>query len=221
MARKPKIVPVEKLDVKRQRLSLDVRCGDCMFFKKAGIYKDAANVDRSCEGFGTVTGSDPCRWFTADSKYFNGQLGDLLQILNKVERPQVLAAVLLSAKRMKRFGLALGQKVYFHVMGGDYICNYASGLVIGSVKGVIVIESDGYVARLKAENILDEEAWKIKLSSLLKKDKINDPNGGLRKIKTSNQSRLQVYEPHTVTSVKKPQSKKPKTRIINLTGSRR
>ena len=227
MARKAKVAPaIEKLDVKRQKINLDVHCGDCMFFKKAGVYRDSANVDRSCEGFGTVAGADPCRWFTANSTHYNHQLGNILKILSSVERPQVLAAALLSARRLKRHNLTLGQKVYFHVMGGEYLCNYASGLVVGAVKEVIVVESDGYVARLKRENLLVEDTWRSKVASLLKSNQINDPDGGLRRLKTNNQSKLMLYEPQMVKYpfTKKqsiPSKKQPKSRIITLTSGPR
>jgi hypothetical protein len=117
-----------------------------------------------------------------------------LALLAANVKPALASAVLLTAKRVAKTGFSLGQEVVFHVMGEDYVCNYAKGYVLGITKPhdveglnlkeyLIVVEGrEGYTATLRPESLLSVDAWETHLARLLRSRRINDPDGGLRHI---------------------------------------
>lgn len=185
-------------DVRRVKVQVPVRCGDCLFLKTAGIYRDAKDVIQPCASLGTVSGADPCRWFTPDPRQSGGQMGPALRALASLTRPAAAAAALLSTKRVRRgSGFSLGETAYMHVMGGDYLSNYARGYVIGATPTHAVVEgAAGYVGLILPASLMGEAAWRRKLSELISARRINDPSGGLRRVATSEGAvRLVEYHP--------------------------
>jgi hypothetical protein len=209
-------------DIRRQKITLAVRCGDCMFLKSAGVYKDSSGAAKPCATFGTVAGADPCRWFTPNPRLFNGEAGIALRTLSKIGHSVIIASLILAHNRVENQGLSLGQVVYFHVMGGDYINNYASGSVIGVVRDTVILEGiEGHVSQVKRESLLNDEEWSIKLANLIAKNRINDPVGGLRKKVTGGKRRLQLYKPRLLKrkkSIKKKRGSKDLKNVIRLNG---
>jgi hypothetical protein len=221
-----KKVEVEKIDVKRGPLQLNVKCGSCMFLNRAGAYANSKG-GVTCASFGTVSSSDPCRWYTPDPKQVRNpegtSLGEMLDKLTDCRNAHGLAAALLSRGRVRRLGFELGEEVYFHVMGGDYICNYSAGRIIGSVHNTLIIEGLGCIGHFKPDSVMHVGDWDLKLGRLLKANKINDPEGGLRKVGRGNDARLEKYVPPYMKtapaskhSVKKRGRKKKAADVIIL-----
>jgi hypothetical protein len=216
--------PIPELGIKRIRPFLKITCRDCLFLKNAGAYKDDKGNLRPCEYFGTVGQADPCRLFTTNPKNLTFPIGKILKDLSKVPNPDAVVAAFMATRRLKKFGFKLGQKVYFRVMGNDYLCNYASGYVIGSVQNKIIIEGcEKHTSQLYSTSILNEETWRKKLAHLLHLNKINDPKGGLRKVVNGNAVELRGFEPPKLSksiavkksfSIKKRKAELPD--VINL-----
>jgi hypothetical protein len=199
---------IEKIDVKRAPITLKVSCGSCIFLTKAGAYSNSKG-DVTCESFGTVASSQPCHLYTPDPKKMvkDDNLGKYLEILAGCANPHALAAALFSRTRVKRMGFILGEEVYFHVMGGDFVCNYASGRIIGAVRQTLVIEGIGCTAMYKPESLMHIDEWEEKLGVLLTKDRVNDPNGGLRRVGSGKNLSLR-YIPPLLQSASRPLAKK-------------
>jgi hypothetical protein len=222
MGRAPK-TEVEKIDVKRAPINLNVSCGTCRFLNRAGVYENSKG-GVTCASFGTVSSSTPCRWYSPEPSKVCSQkglsLGELLYQLTDCSNPQALAAALMSRAGVKRLGFALGDQVYFHVLGGDYICNYASGRIIGCVHKLLIIEGDNCSALYKPDNVLNLEGWHEKLGRLLKANKVNDPDGGLRKFGRNREAKLMHYiPPHlskVAVQVPKKRGRKKKSTVIAL-----
>lgn len=197
-------------DIRRQRVTLAIQCGDCLFFSCAGVYKDSSGAERSCSSLGTVAGADTCRWFVPDPKQFGGRAGAALRVLGTVNKPAALMAAVLTRKRVERQKLSLGEIVYFHALGGDYLNNYASGAVLSVVHDRVILEGvEGHTAQVKRESILTEAQWAEKVAYLISKNRINDPKGGLRKIAYADKHhKLHLYTPKPVGSFAEPAPKK-------------
>lgn len=219
--KKPKTTKVEVPDILRHRIELPITCGDCLFLHTAGAYKQGDGL-RPCSFFGTLEIHDPCKKFTPNPKSFNGGLGEALDFLSNFDKPQLVFAALLTKNRLKRFKLHLGEKVYFHVLGGDYISNYASGRVVGALGDRIILEGlEGHTSQVKPESVLKEAAWMDTLHRLLEGNMINDPKGGLRKITYDRKTKhkLVAYFPKGLcktNSAKKRKQKEHKTTVISL-----
>ena len=208
MAKKEKVEKIENVDIRRGVPSLKISCKDCVFLKSSGAYKDDKGNLRPCSYFGVIGQAEPCRSFVPDPRLMKVLIGPALQILGQLPNPDVVFGSIFSIKKLKQVGMKLGQRIYFHVLGGDYIGNYASGYIIGMVQGTLVVEgSEGHVSHIQPESAMDEDIWNEKLASLLKANKVNDPNGGLRKIFDDKGFHLEKYLP--------PLLRKKKKKVVN------
>ena len=119
-------------DIERRAVILPIQCGQCLFHRRMAIYP------KPCIQLGTPASAETCRRFVPDPNSLGEDSAKILRVLRGIKKPNLLAAVIMSAKKVERLGFELGQPVYLHVMGGEYISNYASGTVIGCSKDQIV-----------------------------------------------------------------------------------
>jgi hypothetical protein len=216
---KDKEAKKENIDIRRGIPSLNLSCRNCIFLKSSGAYKDDKGNLRPCEYFGTVPQSEPCKLFVPDTKSLPTMIGPALEILSLLPNPDVAFASFLSAKRLRAASkLKIGQKIYFHVLGSDYLNNYASGYIIGYVGDRVIVEGrEGHTSQIKMASILNEAAWKSKLAELLKYNRINDPNNSLRKVFDGKNFQLRSYSPPIISNNKRKAHKS--TKITKITKS--
>jgi hypothetical protein len=204
---------IENIDIKRGITQAVFSCKDCYFLKNAGAYRDDKGNLRPCEYFGTIAQSEPCRLFVPNPRNMHVAIGPALEILSKLSNPQVAIAAFLSSKRIRATNFKIGQKVYFHVLGLDYLNNYASGHIIGYVQNKLIIEGlEGHISQILPESAYNEQNWSAKLASLLKDNRINDKTG-LHKIYNGMSCQLHGYSPPMLSAKKKKYKKIVKEKL--------
>ena len=200
--------------IRRRKVVLPIKCGDCIFHKHMATYV------KPCSELGTIASSDTCGRFIPDPRLLGNDAGRALRAVASAIRPMLLAASMLSAKRVARSGFKLGQRVYVHVTGGDYLNNYASGIVVGATADkVVVLGSEGYSALLSSEALIDSWAWSRVRARLVGADRINDPDGGLRRISVRGRERLIAYEPADMSGKKRTRQRGAKN--VDKQGTKR
>jgi hypothetical protein len=117
------------------RVSLGLRCGECIHFQ-AGPRK----FEKLCVELGQEAFSHACPEFTpAMNKLAAAPLMDmraLADITAKLNQPQLrlLAYTFRNMDFIRKAGLTFGQTVVFSIDGKDYLENYFSGIVVGASK---------------------------------------------------------------------------------------
>jgi hypothetical protein len=133
-----------------------------------------------------------------------------LAAIGGAKKPVLAASAVAGAKRAAKLGYRLGQVVYFRIMGGDFLGNYASAFVVGATSDQLVLAGhDTFTAIVYPDRVYSTERFELKKAALIKREKINDPNGGFTKIKVGNRGYLSVVPKMagTVTSSNKPRGR--------------
>lgn len=228
MAKSPKPEKSQLLDdipdIKRQAVVLPVQCGSCIFHSRMATYS------KPCIQLGTPASAETCRRFVPDPTQIGPDPGPILQLLASAVKPVLLAAAMLAARKVSKLGFKLGERVFFRVMGADYVNNYVSGVIVGAVdRRFVLAGAEGFTALLESESVLNNEGWEHKLEKLLRAGKVDDPNGGLRRI-ASQGNKLVAYVPEPLRQSKKekfpvykkakalPKVPKKAKRVIILSG---
>ena len=219
MTKKPQPQQEAIPDIRRGPVILPVQCGHCLFHKRMATYS------RPCVELGTPASAQTCSRFTPDPAQLSQDDARALSTIASAKRPLLLASIMLQAKRCARIGWKVGEIVYLRITGGDYLNNYASGMVVGATRDqVILIGYEGYTALLFPDALLDRAAWETKRQNLVSRKAINDPAGGLRKIGERGAVKLVAYEPAPLgKGVKRRKAKRTPSRdrkpyVINLQG---
>jgi hypothetical protein len=192
MVKKRAEVPDEVPDIRRRDPTIPIKCGDCVF------HTNLATYGRPCSELGTLSAAKTCARFVADPAQLGeaADVGPLLRAIAGVRNGAMVASIVLSSRKVGRLGFRLGQTVYFRVMGGDFLCNYARAIVIGaSGRDLVLSGVQTFRALVGASQLMDRDAWEVKRARLVKAGRIDDPDGGLRKIEVRGRERLVAYEP--------------------------
>ncbi len=197
---------IEVPDIRRAPVVLPVQCGQCLFHKRMATYA------KPCLQLGTPASAETCARFVPDPVLLGPDSGRALRFLASVRGPVLIAAAMLQARKIERRGFSLGEHVYTKVMGDDYLNNYASGYVVGTARDhVVVAGGAGYSALLLPSSLLNRVGWLAKAKSLIDRDRINDPKGGLLRITVRGKQRLSAFEPEPLGG-KKARAKKRRDR---------
>lgn len=160
------------------------RCGECLHFEhKAHTgHKDICKN----QGVGKFAIAPSCYTPNITQLMANSdEFVALAAMLSNYSSSQ--KRILLGVLRQKssKAKLAMGTKLYFHVMGKDYVSNYRCGYVIGySSDGLLmVIGTPIQKARGKSmiayfndtDHVLTSAEWKKKHAELVEKGRIQDP----------------------------------------------
>lgn len=193
-------------EIRRRRIVLPVKCGDCVFHKRLATYP------RPCFELGTPPSADTCIRFAPDPSHMGDatDLATTLKALASAQRPALAAMAMLGARAVERLGFSIGQTVYMKVLGGDFLCNYARAVVVAASRDKLVLAgAQGYTALVGTDLLLNYDSWAEKRQRLVRAKRINDPSGGLRKLDVRGSERLIVYEPNQIGGGKR---KKPRGR---------
>jgi hypothetical protein len=124
-------------------------------------------------------------------------------------RPLLAAAAAVGSRRIAKLGFSLGQRVFFKIIGADYLSNYASAIVVGATRTQLVLSGvDTFTAMINISSVLDKEGFESKRLSLVKRNRINDPTAPFERIKINNRDRLLMHTPKTA-GVKKRRGRPP------------
>jgi hypothetical protein len=194
-------------DIRRKDLVLPLSCGSCTFYSRLAVFK------QPCSDLGTPASAKTCFRFVPDPHQLDEpkRLFRVLSAIGKAKRPLLAASVVLGAKRVAKFGLRIGQIVYFRPAGDDYLNNYAAASIVGATKDRIVLAGEqGFTAFVYPTSVMTKEAFETKRKSLVKRDKVNDPSGGFKKLKVGNVEKLMAYLPELArASTKKRRGRPP------------
>ena len=185
--------PVAELsmpDVVRRQVTLSVTCGSCVFHRRFAVY------DHPCNDLGTSAASVPCSRYCLDPTHAakGEELFKLAAAVGAARNAHLLAAMFASGHRAKRHGFTVGQQVVVRVTPGEYMSNYARGVVVGATtKQVMLAGYDNFTAMLHPSSLLTLAQWAAKRASLVKSKHINDPNG-VKRIRVKGSAALSVYE---------------------------
>lgn len=196
-------------DIKRKDIILRVKCKDCIFFKQYATYQ------HPCSMLGTIASAKPCSRFTLNPSSLGNiaQAAEVFAVLAPFKQKLLLAAALVTAKRVTKHGLKIGDRIYFKLSNADFISNYTSAVVVGAnSEGIVVGGRENFTAILKPSSVLTLDAWKAKRKSLLSANKINDPKGLIR-ITIKGVKKLQMYLPQLARKISKKRGRKAKVAI--------
>ncbi len=183
---------------KGHKLTVGVRCGDCLHFKVGPKY-----YEELCSELGYGPQHKPCPAFTPNHYKLVRLEPDILRVLNKVtsemspSQSRLLAFMFKNIGRLKAAELQFGQRVYF-CLGEDYLSHYFRGYVIGLShdKQNILISSKLKEAKtattlsLMFDSVLDEKQFLIKKRELEKKQRLVLPE----EAKVYRKARLPIAE---------------------------
>lgn len=188
--------------VSSKNLKAAMRCGECLHFKTKQ-HQDKGDL---CKNEGVVASgiAPPC--FTPDyteivqTSDALAQFSAMLQELGPKQR-RILASVMMS----KPGKLPMGKKIYFLAAGKDYLSNYLAGWVVGytSTREIVVFgdpdkhqRGNPFISFFKDESsVYTVKEFKAKKAKLVEKNRIEDPDQPLRKMRKV----IPIeYEPPTV-----------------------
>lgn len=200
-----KSAEVEIPDIKRRDITLPIACRNCVFYRKLAAYA------KGCEELGVAPSAKTCTKFVPDPEQMD-QTDRLLQTLTTVGRakkPELVYAAMLSAAKVRRTGYRVGQTVFFRVLGGDYLSNYARGVVVGSVRdSVVVIGAELFTACLKVSSVLSSDDFLVKKERLVSAGKINDPGVTFERIRVRDRKKLLAHVPKLAGGTAKAKAKR-------------
>jgi hypothetical protein len=181
--------PLDNKDKRRQPVALAVKCQSCIFFKDRA-YK---TFKKPCSELGVKQYSRPCQHFFANPFIFlkddpEFKLAKRLFVKYSKSLPSLVSWLNQELATRKK-GFAFGQIVYVHMIGGDYLQNYAKVTVVSANKEYVYIQGKTFRGQYLHSSIYDEAAWKKKKRSLERKNLIRDP-------------KHKEYYTHTVPKVK-------------------
>lgn len=179
-------------EIRRKEIVLPVNCGDCTFFRRQAVFK------QPCSDLGTAGSSKPCFRFVPDPAQLDEpeRVFRALAAIGGAKKPVLMASVLEGAKRVKKLGFRVGQRVYFRPAGDDYLNNYAAAAVVGASKDRLVLMGEqGFTAFLYPSSVMTKADFEKKRGRLVKRDKVNDPNGGFKKLRVGSAEKLLAYLP--------------------------
>jgi hypothetical protein len=164
-----------------ETLAVDVKCNDCVFFKKMSRY------GQPCVELGRDPESNPCGDFTPDfravSKNDISSLMDGIRILGNLKNPNSLIVFMLNAQKISRKGFKPGQEVWFSIESDSRyqtLDTWYQGCLVGvHADKLTAFTQEGLTATLRAESFLNSTQWALKRPTLPKKkrekDKISTP----------------------------------------------
>lgn len=197
-------------DIKRRDLIVPIKCSDCIFYKRLAI------LPKPCQELGTPPSATVCHRFLVDpTKFGDGEVfAKLYRTIARVKSKSLVAASLLAAKKVAKHNFTLGARVFFKVLGADFMNNYASGIVVGATRDQILIAgTENFSALMYPNAVLTDVDWEKKRERLIKTNKINDPTG-LTKISIKNLTRLKVYFPPSAKALRKKRIAAGKVKIV-------
>lgn len=167
-------------DGKGSKLTIGVRCVDCLHFKRGPKFYEELCIDL---GFGPQ--HKPCPAFTPNHYKLIRLEPDILKHLNRitgtlsVSTMRILAYTLKNISVLKSVNLQFGQCVYF-CFGEDYLSHYFKGYVVGIShdKQHILVSSRLKEAKtsttlsLLFDSVYTKEKFAIKRKELIKKKKL-------------------------------------------------
>lgn len=192
-------------DIIRRDLVLQVTCVNCVFYKRLAVMKSP------CAELGTAPAAKTCYRFVPDPVQMDSpdRLARALTAIAGARRPLLAAAAAAGSRRIAKLGYALGQRVIFRIMGGDYLSNYASAIVVGATRTQLVLSGiDSFTAMVNISSVLDKEGFERKRTSLVRRNRINDPATPFERIRVNNKDKLLLHMP-TVAGVKKKRGRPP------------
>lgn len=183
-------------DIVRKDLTLSITCVSCVFFKRIAVFK------APCSELGTAPAAKTCSRFVPDPVQMDApdRLARALAAIAGARRPKLAAAAALGAARITKLGFRLGQQVFFRVMGGEYLSNYASAIVVGATHSQLVLSGvDSFTMLTNVSSVLNKEAFERKRLSLVKRGRINDPVAPFERIRVNNRDKLLMHLPKSAS----------------------
>ena len=170
-------------DGKGHKLTIGVRCGDCLHFKKGPKFYEELCVDL---GFGSQ--HKPCPAFAPNHYKLVRLEPDILKQLNRItgkltaSTVRILAYTFKNINILKSVNLQFGQHVYF-CFGEDYLSHYFKGYVVGIShdKQNVLVSSRLREAKtsitlsLLFDSVFTKERFITKRKELVKKNKLMLP----------------------------------------------
>lgn len=123
------------VDAKPNRVSLGMKCGECLHFTKG-----PRKFEKLCSQIGQEPFSDACPEFTPDmtvlAKVSLESMKSLAHFAAQMSQPQIrlMAFTFRTLDYIKKTGLEFGETVYFSLDGHDYLAHYFRGIVFGASK---------------------------------------------------------------------------------------
>lgn len=194
-------------EIRRKDLVLSVCCHDCTFFRRQAVFK------QPCSDLGTAGSSKPCFRFVPDPAQLDEpeRVFRALAAIGGAKKPTLMASVVEGAKRVKKLGFRVGQRVYFRLAGDDYLNNYAAAAVVGATRDRLVLMGEqGFTAFLYPTSVMAKADFESKRNRLVKRDKVNDPDGGFKKLRVGDKEKLLAYLPQLAkTDAKRKRGRPP------------
>ena len=187
-------------DIIRRDLVIPITCANCVFFKRLAVLK------LPCYELGTAPAAKTCHRFVPDPVQMDTpeRLVRALVAIAGAKRPVLAAAAAAGSKRISKLGFILGQRIFFRVMGGDYLSNYASAIIVGATRNQIVVSGqDTFTAIVYTSNVLNKEDFENKRKRLVAANKINDPVAPFERIRINNKDKLLLHTPKVVGNKKR------------------
>lgn len=162
-------------------VGIDLRCGDCRFFKSESVFK------HPCKELGDTEENLACPYFQVNLSKLNMSkdeslaMSEALQAAARLSPRLVtyMAPILRGVLKTKKAGLELGQVVWVQAVGNPakpYVNNYVRAWVVYADKHTVELKGlKGTTFKLKPSSVLVAEAWKKKKKFLIKKKRLNDP----------------------------------------------
>lgn len=202
--------------------NLDIRCRDCIYYERSATYED------KCKNLGIQSFSKPCRRFTLDPYQIDFNNDDTktisLLITNISDKKLIkLAALLAQESKTRKQGFIFGQKVYVKLYQSDYLSNYAVARVISANKEYVSLQGKkGWRGMLFHNSVLTIEEFIKKKDSLIKQNKLKDPNfSNYTTIKLNTKGMKKNYEPKDISEYvknKKKTVKKGNKDVVKVRG---
>lgn len=193
-------------DIRRKDLVLPVSCGNCTFYRSQAVFK------QPCSDLGTPASAKTCFRFVPDPHQLDDpeRLFRALAAIGGAKRPSLTASVMVGAKRVEKLGFRVGQRVFFRPAGDDYLNNYVAAAVVGASSDRLVLAGEaGFTAFVYPNSVMVKADFEKKRTRLVKRDKVNDPKGGFKKIKVGNVEKLHAYLPELATASTKKRRGRP------------
>lgn len=179
------------------------KCGECIHFQNS----PHPGKKTICKELGVRAVGIAPSCFTPDITQIAQNTDQLVAVSSlmhsySTKQKRILLAVLRGNKPGKH-KMPFGTKVYFRAMGGDYISNYLSGIVVGySSAGELMVSGNpvqhergrAYISYFSdTETLLTRKEWLVKRKELREKHRLNDP-----KTKRIMKTVTQDHEPPTL-----------------------
>ena len=194
---------LKKQTIRPTKITLNVRCGECVHFKTGPGHP--AYDNKLCSTNGITAFAQPCVNYYPDftklrtlSETATTMVRDLMSNIT-TQQARILSLLVAKKETLDKSGYKFGQSVAFSI-GGRFLCNYVRGYVIGcdrEGKQIYLTSSMEKLNRGKnafisiaARDLLNSEEYRKLRAKLIVEGKIIEPRVG---------SKLTLFQQLTLT----------------------